>query len=84
MPPFDKIKSLKRLTENKVELAVNLIEYDEKFAPAMKNIFGNTFVAEDNETAKIIALENKIYNSNCVTLDGDFYRADGILTGGSV
>jgi structural maintenance of chromosome 2 len=49
----------------------------------MKSIFGMTFVAEDNETAKIIAFDNKIYNCNCVTLDGDAYRSDGILSGGS-
>ena len=48
----------------------------------MKFIFGSTFVAEDTETAKKVAMENPIQKFNCVTLKGDLYRCDGALTGG--
>jgi structural maintenance of chromosome 2 len=71
------------LTGNKVELALNLIDYDEKFKPAVALLFGMTFVAEDMATAKQIAFDNPIQNFNCVTLQGDSYRTDGSLGGGS-
>lgn len=28
-------------------------------------------------------MENKVANYNCVTLQGDSYRADGVLSGGA-
>jgi len=59
-----------------------LINFDNKFDGAMKFIFGSTFVAEDTETAKKVAMENPIQKFNCVTLKGDLYRCDGALTGG--
>ena len=38
----------------------------------------------DSETAKKVAMSNTgLRNYNCVTLDGDFYRADGVLSGGA-
>ena len=47
-------------------------------------VFGSVFVADDKETAKKIAMEKTgLKNYNCVTVDGDFYRADGVLSGGA-
>lgn len=39
------VKKMKEMTGNKVELALDLLDFDEKFKPALANIFGSTFVA---------------------------------------
>jgi len=36
---------MKEMTDGKVELALNLLKFDDKFKPAMAHIFGSTFVA---------------------------------------
>jgi len=41
------VNKLKQLTHGKVELALNLLKYEDRFKPAIAHIFGNTFVAED-------------------------------------
>ena len=81
--PKEYVDKLKNLTKGKVELALNLVEYEDRFMPAIAHVFGNTFIAEDEQTAKKVAMENPIKKFNCVTLLGDLYRADGILSGGS-
>ena len=83
--PHKTVQRLKQLTNNKVELALNLIEYDERFKPAVALLFGSTFVAEDTQTARQVAFDNPLkINFNCVTLQGDMYRIDGTLGGGTV
>jgi chromosome segregation ATPase len=62
---------------------LDLLEYEDKFKPAVAHVFGYTFVADDKETAKLVAMESNMERFNCVTLQGDSYRADGILTGGA-
>ena len=62
---------------------MDLLEYEERFKPAVAHVFGQTFVADDKETAKLVAMESNMERFNCVTLQGDSYRADGILTGGA-
>jgi len=49
----------------------------------MASVFGTTFIADDKETAKLISLENNVQRFNCVTLEGDSYRSDGVLSGGA-
>ena len=34
------VKKMKELTGGKVELALNLLDFDDKFKPAMANLFG--------------------------------------------
>ena len=77
------VKKLKELTQNRVELAINLLQYDQKFHPAIAHIFGQTFVALDQKTAKLVAMADSGQRFNCVTVDGDSYRTDGVLTGGA-
>ena len=80
----NKVNKLKQLTHNKVKLALELVSFDKKYEPAIASVFGSTFVAEDSQTAKTVAMENNgVGNFNCVTIQGDFYRADGVLSGGS-
>ena len=49
----------------------------------MAHVFGYTFIADDKETAKLVAMDSNMERFNCVTLQGDSYRSDGILTGGA-
>ncbi len=48
----------------------------------MNFVFGNTFVADDEETAKKVAFNNDFGKYNCVTLKGDKYNPMGTLEGG--
>jgi structural maintenance of chromosome 2 len=82
--PENIVNQFKKLTNNKVELAINLLDFEARFQPAIAHIFGQTFIAEDQETAKKVAMENNLGRKfNCVTLQGDSYRTDGILSGGA-
>ena len=57
------------MTGGKVMLALELLQYDKKYEKAIAQIFGFTFVADDTQTAKLIAMENNgVGNFNCVTL----------------
>lgn len=79
------VQKLKELTNGKVELALNLVTFDQKFMPAVAHIFGQTFIAEDKATAKLVAMDNsnQSLKFNCVTIQGDSYRTDGVLSGGA-
>ncbi|KIY73698.1 condensin complex subunit SMC2 [Cylindrobasidium torrendii FP15055 ss-10] len=88
--PLNKIESksitkpqetmVRNQTQGKAVLALSLIKYPEELAPAMAYVFGNTFVCEDTETAKIVAFNSK---HRAVTVQGDVYEPSGTLTGGS-
>ena len=64
-------------------MAIDLIDFDPKYAPVMKQVFGSTFVCEDNEIAKKICY-NRDFGFICVTLQGDKYEPQGGLHGGSL
>ncbi|KAG2733127.1 hypothetical protein G9P44_004117 [Scheffersomyces stipitis] len=72
----------KKLAPNKVELAINLIEFQDELVKAMEYIFGTTFVCNDPNTAKTITFDPKI-RSRSITLEGDVYDPEGNLSGGS-
>lgn len=90
--PLDKIKVYsipKQTTEyakliapGKVELAINLIEFEPEVTKAMEYIFSSTFICNDPNTAKNITFDPKI-RSRSITLDGDVYDPEGNLSGGS-
>lgn len=48
----------------------------------MQFVFGDSFICEDNETAKKLAFDPRV-NMTCVTLEGDVYSPSGTLSGGS-
>lgn len=90
--PLDKI-SARSLPENvvsyakekcpeKVELALNLINFEQELHKAMSYIFGSTFVCMDPNTAKAITFDPQI-RARSITLDGDVYDPEGNLSGGS-
>ncbi|KAK6465470.1 chromosome segregation and condensation [Scheffersomyces coipomensis] len=90
--PLDKINAYaidqqtinyaKQLAPNKVELAINLIDFEDELTKAMQYIFGSTFICNDPNTAKIITFDPKI-RSRSITLEGDVYDPEGNLSGGS-
>jgi structural maintenance of chromosome 2 len=69
----DIVQKLKNFTNNKVYLAKELIEFDPEVESAVNFVFGNWFVAEDEETAKKIAFANDYGKFNCVSIKGDKY-----------
>jgi structural maintenance of chromosome 2 len=61
-------------------LAVDLVEFDPMFNPAMQQAFGKVFICEDQKTARTVMEK---YKYICVTKDGDKYEPSGTLHGGS-
>ena len=49
----------------------------------MRQVFGTTFICDDQEAAKKIAY-NQRFSFVCVTLQGDKYEPSGGLHGGSI
>ncbi|KAI8807223.1 structural maintenance of chromosomes protein 2 [Cladochytrium replicatum] len=72
----------KEISSGKAELALNVIQYDQSVQNAMKFVFGNTLICEDENTAKNVTF-NKDIRTRSVTLDGDTYDPSGQLSGGS-
>ena len=69
--------------EGFIGLAIDLVEFEERFASVYKNLLGRTVIVEDLDCAISIA---KAYDNRfrLVTLDGQELRAGGSMTGGSV
>lgn len=72
----------KQIAPGKVELALNLIGYDDEVSKAMEFIFGSTLICKDSETSKSITFNPKI-RTRSITLAGDVYDPEGTLSGGS-
>ena len=79
--PRDLIQKIEEVTQGKAKLAIDLIQFDPKFTKIMQQIFGQVFVCEDKETAKKISHGQRAFQ--CVTLQGDSYRTDGVIGGGA-
>ncbi|MCH5197724.1 MAG: chromosome segregation protein SMC [Oscillospiraceae bacterium] len=65
-----------------VGIASELISYDPEYDNIVKSLLGRTAVAEDLDTAVIIAKKFN-YRFKIVTLDGQVINAGGSMTGGS-
>lgn len=80
--PHNKVAYAKNKCPDKVELALNLVNFEEELVKAMTYIFGSTFICADPNTAKEITFDPKI-RARSITLDGDVYDPEGNLSGGS-
>ncbi|KAM9914459.1 hypothetical protein OXX69_000621 [Metschnikowia pulcherrima] len=80
--PSNKVTYAKNKCPQKVELALNLVNFDEELLKAMTYIFGSTFICADPQTAKEITFDPKI-RARSITWDGDVYDPEGNLSGGS-
>ncbi|MDD6276648.1 MAG: chromosome segregation protein SMC [Clostridia bacterium] len=65
-----------------VDMADRLLDYDEKYAEIIKYLLGRTAVADDLDSAVVIAKKYG-YRFKIVTLDGQVVNAGGSMTGGS-
>lgn len=72
----------KQIAPGKVELALNLIGYDNEVSRAMEFIFGGSLICNDAETAKKVTFNPQI-RTRSITLQGDVYDPEGTLSGGS-
>ncbi|EEB08668.1 condensin complex subunit Cut14 [Schizosaccharomyces japonicus yFS275] len=78
----EKVSTAKRLTPDKVHLALELIGFEEELLPAMRYVFGSTLICDGPETAKTVTFNPSVHLKS-VTYDGDVYDPSGFLTGGS-
>ncbi|CCK72736.1 condensin subunit SMC2 KNAG_0L01160 [Huiozyma naganishii CBS 8797] len=76
------VNMAKSVAPGRVELALNLIGYEEEVRRAMEFIFGSSLVCKDAEAAKMVTFNPKI-RTRSITLDGDVYDPEGTLSGGS-
>lgn len=76
------VKLAKELAPDKVQLALDLIGYEEDVSKAMQFIFGGSLVCKDAETAKKLTFHPQI-RTRSITLQGDVYDPEGTLSGGS-
>ncbi len=66
-----------------VGVAVDLVEYEQKYDSIIRNLLGQIIIAEKLEDANRIAASCK-YRYRVVTRDGDIVNAGGSMTGGSL
>lgn len=78
----DTVNFAKQLAPDSVELALNLIGYEDEVAKAMEFIFGTSLICRDAETAKKVTFHPKV-RARSITLQGDIYDPEGTLSGGS-
>ncbi|KAI8815667.1 condensin complex component SMC2-like protein [Fimicolochytrium jonesii] len=78
----EKLEAARKVAPGKVDLALNLVGYDEELEVAMAYVFGGSFVCRDAETAKRVTFDKAI-RTRCITLDGDSYDPSGQLSGGA-
>ncbi|CAD1781801.1 similar to Saccharomyces cerevisiae YFR031C SMC2 Subunit of the condensin complex [Maudiozyma barnettii] len=76
------LKTAKSIAPGSVDLALNLIGYEEEVSKAMKFIFGGSLICKDAETAKKVTFNPNV-RTRSITLDGDVYDPEGTLSGGS-
>lgn len=75
------LNRVKKISNGKAHLAVDVVSFDSRVGPALNYAFGNTLICEDMESAKALAFDKQI-NVKCVTLDGDVFDPRGTLSGG--
>ncbi|GCE97997.1 structural maintenance of chromosomes protein 2 [Zygosaccharomyces mellis] len=71
-----------KLAPGQVQLALNLVGYDQEVSRAMQYIFGNSLICNDAETAKKLTFHPQI-RTRSITKQGDVYDPEGTLSGGS-
>ncbi|MHC1601700.1 MAG: chromosome segregation protein SMC [Methermicoccaceae archaeon] len=81
--PLNKMERAKKLMAEKrggiVDFAINLVDFDAKFAPAFWYVFRDTLVVEDMDCARALMGTHRI-----VTLGGELVERSGAMTGGHV
>lgn len=78
----EKIAAAQKVAPGKVNLALDLVGYDEDVSAAMAYVFGDVFICKDKEAAQAVTF-NRAIGVRSVTLDGDVYDPSGTLSGGA-
>ncbi|MFN7250872.1 MAG: chromosome segregation protein SMC [Anaerobacillus sp.] len=81
LPHFEKEKLLKH--PSFVGVAIDLIQFEERYRSVISNLLGHVVIAKDLEGANALA---KIlnYKNRVVTLEGDVVNPGGSMSGGSI
>ncbi len=77
-----KLNAAKKLAPGKVNLALDLVGYEDDVSAAMAYVFGDMLICQDKESAQAVTF-NKNIGVKSVTLDGDVYDPSGTLSGGA-
>ena len=72
----------KNVSNGEASIALSLVTYDENVQNVMKYVFGKAFVCKNQSTAKSVAY-NRDVMLKCVTVEGDLFNPDGVISGGS-
>ncbi|WP_027107535.1 chromosome segregation protein SMC [Lacticigenium naphthae] len=64
-----------------IGVAAEVVDYDSKLQPIIKNLLGNTLIAENLQAATEISKKLQ-YKFRVVSLEGDLMNAGGSMTGG--
>ena len=80
--PRELIEYVGSITDGKAVHALSLVKFNLAVEKSMQYVFGDCFVCEDSETAKKVAFDPRV-RMRCVTIDGDTYNPNGILSGGN-
>ncbi|HEY0221995.1 MAG TPA: chromosome segregation protein SMC [Lactovum miscens] len=65
-----------------IDLASNLVQFDEKLRPAISSLLGTTIIVDNGDNATVIARAMN-FNVRIVTLDGSLLSPGGSYSGGS-
>lgn len=77
------VKTAKDLVgRESVFTALSLIEYEPQYTTVMEYVFGQKLICNSLDSAKQVAFHPQIMTST-ITLEGDNFNPEGILTGGS-
>ncbi|KAI3896502.1 hypothetical protein MKX03_015010 [Papaver bracteatum] len=71
--------AVKMVGDGNGQIALSLVVYDEGVKAAVEHVFGSTFICRTSDAAKEVTDKCKI---SCVTLQGDIFRQNGLVTGG--
>ena len=77
-----KVDAAVTATHNRAALALSLVDYKADVKVAMQYAFGATFICDDEHAARKV-MEDGSVRSRGVSLAGDDYNTNGVLTGGS-
>ena len=81
--PLNKMETMSPLQRGKkegfIDYAINLVNFDNKLAPAFWNVFRDTMVMEDLDTARRLMGGKRL-----VTLEGELLEKGGAMTGGTI
>lgn len=77
---LDRVKDNEREIIPEIDYLISHIKFEKRFEPVINQIFGGICLCDSLKIATEISDTRKI---NCVTHDGDFVSAYGLMTGGS-